>query len=132
MWTIRIFPIRGCLGQWYSTGGTPRHLRGYVDYAICITCIMYQQLWEYKVEDKLYLGVREQKRLNTTGLGNKWTVRILPLNSHNSGEMCSVDYSPLETVLVRSEQFIFYFLTDSLGKSWTDRILPKNSQLNTL
>jgi hypothetical protein len=27
---------------------------------------MYQQLWGYKVEDKLYLGVREQKRLNTT------------------------------------------------------------------
>jgi hypothetical protein len=29
---------------------------------------MYQQLWGYKVEDKLYLGVREQKRLNTTGV----------------------------------------------------------------
>jgi hypothetical protein len=29
---------------------------------------MYQQLWGYKVEEKLYLGVREQKRLITTGL----------------------------------------------------------------
>jgi hypothetical protein len=29
---------------------------------------MYQQLWGYKVEQKLYLGVREQKKLNTTGL----------------------------------------------------------------
>jgi hypothetical protein len=29
---------------------------------------MYQQLWGYKVEEKLYLGVREQKRLNTTEL----------------------------------------------------------------
>jgi hypothetical protein len=29
---------------------------------------MYQQLWGYKVEEKLYLGVGEQKRLNTTGL----------------------------------------------------------------
>jgi hypothetical protein len=29
---------------------------------------MYQQLWGYKVENKLYLGVREQKRLNTTEL----------------------------------------------------------------
>jgi hypothetical protein len=29
-----------------------------VDYTICITCIMYQQLWGYKVEEKLYLGVR--------------------------------------------------------------------------
>jgi hypothetical protein len=34
-----------------------------VDYAICITCIMYQQLWGYKVEEKLYLGVREQKKV---------------------------------------------------------------------
>jgi hypothetical protein len=31
---------------------------------------MYQQLWGYKVEEKLYLGVREQKRLNTTDLDN--------------------------------------------------------------
>jgi hypothetical protein len=29
---------------------------------------MFQQLWGYKVEEKLYLGVREQKRLNTTDL----------------------------------------------------------------
>jgi hypothetical protein len=27
---------------------------------------MYQQLWWYKVEEKLYVGVREQERLNTT------------------------------------------------------------------
>jgi hypothetical protein len=29
---------------------------------------MYQQLWGYKVEEKLYLGVCEQKRLNTNEL----------------------------------------------------------------
>jgi hypothetical protein len=29
---------------------------------------MYQQLWGYKVEEKLYLVVRELKRFNTTGL----------------------------------------------------------------
>jgi hypothetical protein len=28
---------------------------------------MHQQLWGYKVEEKLYVGVREQKRLNTAG-----------------------------------------------------------------
>jgi hypothetical protein len=39
-----------------------------VDYTICITCIMHQQRWGYKIEEKLYLGVREQKRLNTTVL----------------------------------------------------------------
>jgi hypothetical protein len=30
--------------------------------------IIHQQLWGYKVEENLYLGVREQKRLNTTAL----------------------------------------------------------------
>jgi hypothetical protein len=39
-----------------------------VDYRLCITLIIHQQLWGCKVEDKLYLGVREQKWLNTTGL----------------------------------------------------------------
>jgi hypothetical protein len=29
---------------------------------------MHQQLWGYKVEEKLYLGVREQKRLNATAI----------------------------------------------------------------
>jgi hypothetical protein len=29
---------------------------------------MHQQLWGYKVEEKLYVGVREQKRLNTIAL----------------------------------------------------------------
>jgi hypothetical protein len=62
------FHVISSLHQWYSTGGTRRHLRGYIDYTICITCIMYQQLWGYKVEDKLYLGVCEQKRLNITAL----------------------------------------------------------------
>jgi hypothetical protein len=35
---------------------------------------MYQQLWGYKVEDKLYLGVREQKGLNTTVTYDAFTV----------------------------------------------------------
>jgi hypothetical protein len=29
---------------------------------------MHRQRWGYKVEDKLYVGVREQKRLNTAVL----------------------------------------------------------------
>jgi hypothetical protein len=32
---------------------------------------MYQQLWGYTVEEKLYLGVREQKRLNTTAVDHQ-------------------------------------------------------------
>jgi hypothetical protein len=32
-----------------------------VDYRVCITLIIHQQLWGYKVKEKLYLGVREKK-----------------------------------------------------------------------
>jgi len=39
---------------------------------------MYQQLWGYKVDEKLYLGVREQKRLNTTVVEDK---EFTPLTS---------------------------------------------------
>jgi hypothetical protein len=35
---------------------------------------MHQQLWGYKVEEKLYVGVREQKRLNTTVLEGFYNV----------------------------------------------------------
>jgi hypothetical protein len=34
---------------------------------------MHQQLWGYKVEEKLYVGVHEQKRLNTTALGYSYS-----------------------------------------------------------
>jgi hypothetical protein len=44
-----------------------------VHYRLCITCIIHQQLWGYRVEDKLHLGVREQKRFNTTLLDN-WLI----------------------------------------------------------
>jgi hypothetical protein len=36
---------------------------------------MHQQLWGYKVEEKLYMGVREQKRLNTTVLEDNLGLR---------------------------------------------------------
>jgi hypothetical protein len=39
-----------------------------VDYRLYIALIIHEQLWGYKVEEKLYLGVREQKRLNVTAL----------------------------------------------------------------
>ena len=29
---------------------------------------MHEQLWGYKVEEKIYLGVRKRKRLNITAL----------------------------------------------------------------
>jgi hypothetical protein len=39
-----------------------------VDYRLCITWIIYQQIWGYKVEEKLHLVVCEQKRLITPDL----------------------------------------------------------------
>jgi hypothetical protein len=41
---------------------------------------MYQQLWGYKVEEKLYLGVREQKRLNITALKIHFSMFCYSLN----------------------------------------------------
>jgi hypothetical protein len=92
-WTLVVLNIfhssrvERILELWYSTGGTRRYLRGYVDYTICITCIMYQQLWRYKVEDKLYLGVREQKMLYTTVLEqclSTQTIAMLTIGYLNS------------------------------------------------
>jgi hypothetical protein len=41
---------------------------------------MHQQLWGGKVEEKLYVGVREQKRLNTTVIDDYKAGRMnLPL-----------------------------------------------------
>jgi hypothetical protein len=47
---------------------------------------MHQQLWGYKVEEKLYVGVRVQKCLNTTALRHHFpytsTSPKLPLPLH--------------------------------------------------
>jgi hypothetical protein len=51
---------------------------------------MHQQLWGYKVEEKLYVGVREQKRLTTTGIhhaeaeGNNAQQTLLPVQFHTA------------------------------------------------
>jgi hypothetical protein len=41
---------------------------------------MQQQLWGYKVEEKIYLGVRERKRLNITALDEPeiFQIHIIP------------------------------------------------------
>jgi hypothetical protein len=43
---------------------------------------MYQQLWGYKVEEKLYLGLREQKRLNTTGIEVLIKAKAVPQHTY--------------------------------------------------
>jgi hypothetical protein len=39
-----------------------------VDCGRCKTVIVHPKLWEYEVEEKLHLGVHEQKFFNITGL----------------------------------------------------------------
>jgi hypothetical protein len=49
---------------------------------------MHQQLWGYKVEEKLYLRVREQKRLNTIGVDDdvgELYNRVDRFQSHRKG-----------------------------------------------
>jgi hypothetical protein len=47
-----------------------------MDYRLCITWIIYQQLWSFKVEEKLHLGLREQTRLKATDLDKKLTISV--------------------------------------------------------
>jgi hypothetical protein len=42
---------------------------------------MHQQLWGYKVEEKLYLGVREQTRLNITDLHHAFLLISIKLRT---------------------------------------------------
>jgi hypothetical protein len=60
---------------------------------------MRQQLWGYKVEEKLYVGVREQKRLNTTVLYN-WYRGSFPWVKRQERE---VNHSPLSSAEVKNE-----------------------------
>jgi hypothetical protein len=65
---------------------------------------MYQQLWGYKVEEKLYLGVREQKRLNTTALYKQLCFIILyPLGRHPA--MVQIQY----VYLISRHHCSFYY-----------------------
>jgi hypothetical protein len=34
--------------------------------------MIHQQVWRYKVEEKLHLGVREEECLNISGLDHDW------------------------------------------------------------
>jgi hypothetical protein len=62
---------------------------------------MYQQLWGYKVEEKLYLGVCKQKRLNTTALEN-----LLFISPHYD---CNINLSLLIYVGV-SVPYMLHFI----------------------
>jgi hypothetical protein len=77
---------------------------------------MYQQLWGYKVDEKLYLGVREQKRLNTIALeDNAGQILVKSLSTHKSKSprRCEskvgyrLEFWKRETVLGKFSQITF-------------------------
>jgi hypothetical protein len=87
-----------------------------VDYRICITWIIHQQLSGFKVAEKLYLGVREQKRLNTTGL-DYWPalcifVMVSPLVIFTRPPSVVLQYASL------SKSFITAFLARPWYRRW--------------
>jgi hypothetical protein len=51
---------------------------------------MHQQLWGYTVEEKLYVGVREQKRLNTAVLEHFVAVRHYLNPLHRPESHCEI------------------------------------------
>jgi hypothetical protein len=55
---------------------------------------MHQQLWGYKVEEKSYLEVREQKRLNTADLDHSQDTWPTALSWSLSEEWMIVNYEP--------------------------------------
>jgi hypothetical protein len=46
------------------------------------------KLWGYKVEEKLYVGVREQKRLNTAGLDYLHNFKATSLHYQKNTHIC--------------------------------------------
>jgi hypothetical protein len=50
-----------------------------VVYRECIIGIMHQKLWEYRVEEKLHLGVCKQKGLNASGQLNKFLSKAMTM-----------------------------------------------------
>jgi hypothetical protein len=67
---------------------------------------IHQQLWGYKVEDKLHLGVREQKRLNITALGRLVKNSLKRLKCKSVGK-CSAPSRPASG----RAPFLVYILT---------------------
>jgi hypothetical protein len=62
---------------------------------------MHQQLWGYKIEEKVYLGVRETKRLNIAAIQH-----ILLFNSRVNDFYIKV-FTLLQHVLLRFLRYIF-------------------------
>jgi hypothetical protein len=89
---------------------------------------MYQQLWGYKVEEKLYLGVREQKRLNTTALGYwKVSARWVPkeLTEHHKAQQMGVS---LNNLLCYQEDLAFLDKIVTWDETWVHHITPETKR----
>jgi hypothetical protein len=74
---------------------------------------MHQKLWGCKIKNKLYLGVREQKGLNTTVLDNRLT---------DGGEVVSLTRLPPFTPRKIPDTHFYYRLSQPQGQSAAGRI----------
>jgi hypothetical protein len=55
------------------------------EYKLCMACIIHQLFLEYKAENKLCLGVHEQKRLNTIDLWVLWSLKLFQIMLQHFG-----------------------------------------------
>jgi hypothetical protein len=68
-----------------------------IDYRLYITWIIHHQIWEYKAEEELHLGVRELKRLNPTAVDCQFTqgckvVSLMRQPPFTPGKFLVLDY----------------------------------------
>jgi hypothetical protein len=73
---------------------------------------MYQKLWGYKVEEKLYLGVREQKRLKPTGLDKPTGEGVGDVDKHKT-----LDYRATHLSLHEISDYILLKPASNLKRS---------------
>jgi hypothetical protein len=59
---------------------------------------MHQQLWGYKVEEKLYVRVHEQRRLYTTALWHSYDTNPLSVFSWSEVSFFSVSFGSLRSL----------------------------------
>jgi hypothetical protein len=74
---------------------------------------MHQQLWGYKVQEKIYLGAWKQKRLNITALSHYHsTLPRLHIHKHNSRFTNPLfEQSQTEYKIGQSDKIIYLYNT---------------------
>jgi hypothetical protein len=75
------------------------------NYRLFITSIMHQQLWRYKVEEKIYLGVRKRKRSNITAVTDRHSQYSPVTDTHSQYSPVIDRHSQYSPVTDRHSQY---------------------------